>query len=422
MLDGRFREISGRAIGIILDYSTRAQYRIEVRGLENFTSSASTLVVFNHRRDDDVPIIGNILFGRRGLLGRGPIPYFITREDLFRTGFLGEYLDRWPLVVRVPLSFLDLKPVLWALRAYPMRRIPELTLREVLEDVLKVFGDVPLPEVLKPKWIDRFEQLARPGKRPESVRDALSGRFHSVLSQGYGLTKLTLSAFRKLKPYQRTIIESQLQLFIDLLEQGKIVQMAPEGAASKDGRFARIRAGLHVLLNRPRTLVRVLPIGITYDFMSSGRQRVFVNIGREILDLQGLKPRETSARVADAILGQVTITASHLASQVLLASQSKGEGVLTRTELLSGVENEARRWSEAGVHVDPRLLTHAELSRRMDEYIGYCLKSGTLIACGEDRYSIPEPAEKPRIHWTNPKGAASYVANELTSLSCLIST
>jgi len=419
MLNSRWRELAGRALGIILDLGCRARYQITARGLENFTRSPSTLVVFNHRRDADTPIIGNILFGRRGLFARDVTPIFVAREDLFRRGFLASYLQDWPPLLRKPFSLLSLRPFLWALQAYPLRRIAERTLGEVLEDVLRIFGNLSLDQVLKPDWVEQFERLARDGEHPLHVKQVLRGRYQPLLRQGYGLTKLTRERFRALKPFERATIESQLQLFVEFLEQGKTLQLAPEGAVSRDGRFARIRAGLHVLLNRPRTLVRVLPVGITYDFMTTGRQWVFVNVGQEMTDLRGLKPSEASARVMEAILAQSTITASQLASQYLRSVQSRGGDRVSEEELLEYVSREAHKWAEAGLYVDPRLLSAQECEERVLTYLEYCLRSGELVPDGRACYRASRWTQQAPASWAAPGGAINYVNNELTSLAIL---
>ena len=412
-----FRTVAARVIAVVLDYGCRARYQIEVRGLEDCTHSPSTLVVYNHRRDADTPIIGNILFARRGLLEQKYVPTFIAREDLFKRGFFADYLEDWPAPIARLLSPISVRPALWALRAYPMRRIAERTLGEVLADVMDVFGDLPLHEVLRPRWVGEFARLARLNGRPLRLSHVLRPQFRPLLRQGYGLTKLNHKCFRAFKPYERKTIESQMRVFVETLENGGSVQMAPEGAVSKDGHFARVRAGLHILINRPRTLVRVLPVGMAYDFMTSGRQRLFVNLGQEMLDLRGLKPSVTSAKVAEAILAQTTITGSQLASKLLAAARTSRGATVTKTELDEYVAVEASRWAGRGLYVDPRLLSRKDRRVRLAEYVEYCLRSGELVALGGERYWVPPSKDEILPSWAHPAGAIDYLNNELASLS-----
>jgi len=60
----------------------RLFYSIEVRGKRNFTRSPSTIIIINHRRDPDIPILGPEVYFRRGLRP-GKRPWFFTREGFF---------------------------------------------------------------------------------------------------------------------------------------------------------------------------------------------------------------------------------------------------------------------------------------------------------------------------------------------------
>jgi 1-acyl-sn-glycerol-3-phosphate acyltransferase len=280
----------------------RAQFHVEVHGLEHFTGSPSTLVVSNHRRDADGPIIGTGLLRWMDDMDTGAAPWFVAREDLFRRGFLRHYLTDWPSPVRALLGGLSLRPVLQMLHLCPIRRIRERTLGEVLEDIPTVLGDLSLAEVLRPCVLARFRRQTPSGSRLQRVSDALQPRYRSLLRQQYGLMKLTRACFRRLRPHEEAVIGRQLNRFVDLLEEGAVMLLEPEGAISVDGSLGRLRLGLHILLNRPRVPVRVLPVGIVYDFMTRERPWVFVHIGREIPDLGGLSRRETSCVRAAAAM------------------------------------------------------------------------------------------------------------------------
>jgi 1-acyl-sn-glycerol-3-phosphate acyltransferase len=402
-----------------IDISLRAVHRIEVSGLENYTRSPSTMVVMNHRRDTDGPIMAGVLLLRRGLALNGIMPYFVAREDLFRKGFLTEYLETWPNTARKLLWYLDLRPVLAALHVCPMRRIRERTLGEVLEDVLTQFDDQPLTEVLKPSWVQRFEDLAPVSERNVlTLRNVLKKPYRSLLRQDYGLRKLNRRYFDAMKLYDSQIIESQLQRIVELLERGETVFLTPEGKVSADGHFDRFRAGLHLLVNRPRVPLRVLPMGITYDFMTTGRQSVFLNVGRELTDLQGLSRKEVDATVAKAIVTQLTVTASQLASQLLWSFRANG-GRFSATELLERVGLEAQRCADAGVRVDPRLLNKRQLAKRIKQYLKYCVRKRMLVQTTRGAYHLQHELEKPFVFWS--VGVMDYINNELASHASLAS-
>ncbi len=403
-----------RAIETFADMLFRRVYRIEARGLENFTHAPSTLVVANHRRDADGPVICSVLLQRRGLKLRGVVPSFVAREDLFRRGFLADYLENWPATVRLLLARLDLSAFLRFMQAFPMRRVPERTLGEVLEAVLQQFGDLPLDEVLKPSWVEAFRGQAPAGDASVGIKEALARRYRPLLRTRRGLARLTLRRFQALKPSERAAIDSQLEFFVGLLERGGNVQLEPEGVVSVDGHFSRLRAALYQLINRSRVPVRVLPVGLTYDFMMPGRPKVFVNVGPEMTDLQGISRRETDSRVAAAIAAQWTVTASHLASRLLMTARDRGASV-TSDELITYVGVEARRCAAAGVIVDPLLLDLRTCRKRIRGYLAYGLRSGVIETCGVGRYCAGQSLETPRPNWTERDGAIDYLNNELSS-------
>ncbi len=411
--EGPVRRSLRRVLTVAFDVSVQASHEVEVRGLEHYTREPPTLIVATHRRDTDGPLLCSALIGRHG-----PLPHFVAREDLFRRGFLREYLTGWPRPLRELLGVIDVAPVLELLHAHPMRRIPERTLWETLEDVLGVCGDLPLSEVLLPRWSAEFQRLAPRCSGGLCVRDALGRRYRPLLRLRYGLSKLTRERFRAIKEHERRVIEAQLGHFVALLDRGESVQLEPEGTVSTDGGFHRLRNGLYALLTRPRCAPRVLPVGITYDFMRTGCQRVFVNVGPELVGLEELPRREVNARVARAIRALTTVTVSQLASRYLLQSVRGAAGRGISAEAMEVfVECQAVRWKGAGLHVDPRALDPRARGRRVRGYLRYCVRHGALARRRGGVYLLrsdppvrsgPAPAAVHPLH---------YVENELSGVA-----
>lgn len=402
-------------LSVLFDIGIRRIYSISVQGLDHFSQSPSTLVVSNHRRDSDGPVIASVLFQRYRFHSCGVRPDFIAREDLFCRGFLGEYLEQWPSPARACLSLINLRALLTFMDAHPMRRVPERSLREVLEEVLALFGNLPLSEVLRPAWVRQFEQLSTKAGPLLCVEEALSKRYRHLLVQRHGLYRLTLSRFRALLPYERSVIESQLQELTQRIDQGATLLLEPEGVVSVDGRFARLRGALHALLNRPHITPRVLPVGITYDAMSKGRERIFVNIGPELTDLRGLSRRETNTRVSDAIRSQLTVTCSQIASQLLFTISNNGGHSVTDRELDTYLSHRAIWYSRQGYHVDHRLLDGDQRKARLSSYVTSCLRQGILLQDGERRYRLRNGKEGAQPCLPASEAIIRYMNNELTT-------
>ncbi|MEJ2643970.1 MAG: 1-acyl-sn-glycerol-3-phosphate acyltransferase [Gammaproteobacteria bacterium] len=410
----RPRRYAVRVLGRTFQAAVRCLYRVEVTGLENFSRAPSTLIVANHRDDADGPIISSVLVGKRDLTQPGVLPHFVAREDLCRHAFLRAYLDRWPWFLRAMLGLIDVRPLVAALQAHPMRRIRERAVGEVLEDVLEVFGDLPLEQVLKTRWAKRFEAFN--GGKPLSVADALTRRYRRLYYERGGLSVLTLKRYRAIKPYQRAAIQQQLQTFVGLLEAGELVQLAPEGVISPDGTFARPRGALHTLVNTPRAPVRLLPVSITYDYMTTGRPRVFVNVGSEQTKLRGLSRRDTDRRVMELIVSEATVTVTHLASDSLRSMRVQGRSAFSARQLCSVVGDAAMRCAAAGYRVDAGLLDESSRWRRIGDYLDYCVRDGILAVNGQDRYHIVGLAvQRPlRSGWRD--GGFWFAVQELQAL------
>jgi 1-acyl-sn-glycerol-3-phosphate acyltransferase len=412
MDDARKRAIAHK-VAPIVDLGLHAAFHIEINGAENYTRSRSTLVIMNHRRDSDGPIIAGALLSRQGLKATGVLPHIVAREDLYHKDFLKEYLETWPDALRQLLTYINVRPLVSLFQACPMRRIPERTLREVLRDLLDLFGDQPLKEVLKPAWLVRFENLTPLHERKAlSIRKALQRRYQPLLKQYYGLRKLNRSSFNAVLPYERRAIAAQLQCFVELLERGETVLLTPEGKVSNDGSFGRIRDALHILINRSNVDLRILPTGITYDFMTSGRQRVFLNFGEELTDLQGLPRQAINTAATRAILAQQTVTASQLASRILLSYHTQGSRFIA-DELTERVGIEAKRCAASGAYVDPRLLVKRDLQKRIQQYLQYALRKRMLVKTTAGAYALDHGLEQPFVHWS--VGIMDYIGNELAS-------
>jgi len=390
-------------------------YRIEPLGLVNYSRSPSTLIVFHHRSDADGPIIASVLTEGRDVLLPGVLPNFVAREDMCSAGFLRGYLENWPWWIRELTGRIDVHGVLGALRASPMRRVRERSLGEVLADVRDVIGDPPLERVLRPAALAKL-QAADPLAVPSmTVSQVLQPRHRRVLQEQAGLGALRRDAFRALKPYQRRVIRAQLQRLAGLLERGEPVQIAPEGVVSQDGRVRRPRAGLHTLINAPRAGVRVLPVGLSYDFMTGGRPRVLVSIGREHTDLVGLSRLETDRRVSRAIAQGTALTVTQLASERLLRAREEGTTVSWKT--LSGYLAEAVACEgAAGRVIDPRLRSETGRQQRLRSYLRYVLGHGLLRRAGGGRYQVAAPPPGRGAGRGPGEDVIAYAVNELNAV------
>lgn len=366
-------------LGLAFSELLCAPFRVEVHGAEHLRHAPGALVLSNHRRDSDGPILARVLMQRQRWRLGGVAPYFVGREDMFRKGFLDAYLDTWPQAVRALFARLSVGPLLHVLRVRPIRRIPEYTMSELLADAYAVLGDVPLPEVLCRDWSERFARHAGIGSDRLSVGQALtvSG---TLLHQRHAFRRLRREALRTLMPFERGVIAAHLQHFVELVEAGETLLLEPEGRVSPDGRFHRTRQAVHHLLNVPARRPHVLPVAVSYDFMRPGRSRVLVRVGPPRHDLNGLSRRATDSAVRRAVLEHWTITLSHLAARYL---RDRGDRRLTREnreDFARFVAGMTERCQTLGVAIDPGLLEPASRTRREAECLAFWRRTRGRVA------------------------------------------
>lgn len=403
----------GLIAALLTDIEVRARHQVEIRGHENYTHSRPTLVVANHRRDTDGPIVGSFLLQRRGLRCHGAIPSFVAREDLFTPGFLEHYLTCSPALIRHLAGRVNIRPIIESAGTYPMRRIPERTLGEVLTDVLRLFGNRPLEEILRPVWAQRFGEVLDRAPRTLTIRDALDPRCRQLTMVGGGYRKLRIGCFQRLKPFERVVIESQLTRFIALLEAGNLVILKPEGAVSPDGLLGTPRGALYELINRTTAPLSVLPISITYDCMDSEDTKVFLNIGRQTSRLRGLSRAQLKTWFLNNLRGGCTVTCSQLAAHWLRCLAQAGQHRLWGNELCEFVTAAAGVCNAAGLHVDPRLREATSCRLRVERWLQYCLRHGLLYTDGRDGYRTGRLDLPPGWLNTPRVSLLTYFDNEL---------
>ena len=76
-------------------------------------------------------------------------------------------------------------------------------------------------------------------------------------------------------------IDQQIGVFANILDKGGVCMVAPEGDLSPDGSFVGVKSGLHRILARTKNTVTIQPVNVTYDFMTMGRIRLYLNVGDE---------------------------------------------------------------------------------------------------------------------------------------------
>lgn len=392
------------------DVALRRLYPYSITGLEHYTATPATLVVSNHRRDNDGPLLGSALLRRRKGLAIEPLPNFVAREDLFERGFLAHYLRRCPGSLRPLLKVINLSPYL--LGAYPLQRTHERSVAATLQDVIFQLGNIPAADALRPRSLAALAAELAFDPRSATIEQLLRAHEHVLRRKRYGYRHLRLAVFRHIKPYLRESIDRQLEHLTRLLEQGQLVILEPEGRLSLDGALRRPRAAMYELINRPQRPVRVLPISITYDTLTTGHGRIFIDVQPELSELDGVPRRVLDNRVMASIRSGCRVTAGQLCAGFLLFHPAPGDA-WHETAIIRHVHAAARRCRDAAIPIDPCLLDQQSCEHRTRDLLAWGRCTRFLTSAKNGRMCVTAPAAPPPWLPDGPSTLLGYLRTEL---------
>jgi 1-acyl-sn-glycerol-3-phosphate acyltransferase len=399
-----------RMILTITDVAMRRLYPCSVSGLEHYTGTPATLAVSNHRRDNDGPLLASVLLRRQNGLIVAPLPYFAAREDLFEKGFLAHYLRRCPASLRPLLKAINLSPCL--VGAYPLQRTHERSVAKALQDVIAYLGDMPVTDVLRPQSLIDLTAELMFDPRSVTITQLLRDYEHMLWRKRYGYRHLQVAVFGRIKPHLRDLIDRQMDHFTKLLEGGQVLILEPEGRLSLDGALRRPRAALHELIKRPNRPVRVLPISVTYDTLTTGYPRIFIDIQPELIGLERLSRRVLDDRVTASIWSGCRVTGSQLVAGFLLSHLSPGD-VWSEKAIIKHVYAAAQRCQEAEIPLDPCLRNQQTCELRTRDILAWGCRTRFLTSEGNGQMRVTTPAAPPPWLPDGPSTLLGYLRTEL---------
>ncbi|GEM_PF-845877 len=403
-------------------------------GGEHYAPPApATLLLCGHKRDWDPLLCAPRLYYQRGWWRPDSRRMaFVGREDMFLRGFMAEIVDswEWPRWAMRLLDLTNLTPIVRPLRAYPIARALEYSLRSLLFDVYQQQGNLPLQEVLSEEMLDHLDRWAtetasrqrrfkpRPSRQLH-VKDILTWDYREPLMQNLRRRFLVPEQYAWYQARQRAKIEAQLQALGAVLRRGDTLWIAPEGMITPDGAQHRVRGGIAALLALAPPKTRVLPVNITYDFMTTGRMRACLSVGAPLEGLADLPRAELSARVLHALARQIVVTMTLLGSRFLWERLQQGQPDFDEAALSTAVAQNMRLLRQQGAAFEQGLQKDRTLQRRLRAFITYGLRSGLLIRLPGKQYRInPAPFQQRRetFFWLNPR----YCVNELLTLEAAL--
>jgi len=377
----------------------------------DFRLQPGTLVVSNHLRDCDVPVLTAALCRRRGVRILNPLPFCAAREDLFRRGFVSDLLGAWPRPVAWLLGRVPLEGLFRILRVQPIRRIREFTWGETLSALRAAgFADADPAQVFHARGLREIANAL--GSLPRRVDAIDPGRLGALRLRHWGLRRLHPAILRALVPGFRATISAQIGRLVELIATGRVVYLAPEGVTSRSGRFGCVRAGAWEVYRRCAMPPPVLPVALSYDPLRRGRVRAVVRIGPTLQPIRVQSRSEFDARLRVEILRLSAVTCSHLVSRFIAA----GPRLFTTMTLARWLQHAGDAARDAGLTLDP-LLKNAGPARLAHERLAW-LASRSLVAPSGAGWRNRWPSDaKPA--WGTAAAIVPYLHNALDDLATL---
>jgi 1-acyl-sn-glycerol-3-phosphate acyltransferase len=390
------------------DLTVRSLYRVE-RILQP-GCRPGTLVVSNHQRESDVPIVCAALVRRSGLHILDPLPFFAMREDLLHRDALFNLLSKWPRPIAKTLGRIPLGWLFKGVRTMPMRRLREFTLGDTVEALIVAgLGDEPPDAVLNARG--QREVMARMQSPPEHVRDITRDAMGKAWRTFWGLRRLRLSAFKRIAPEFRKTINAQLDSFAALLDRGHSLYMAPEGTISPTGRFGRVRAGPWRVSRRRASPALIMPVGLSYDALGPGRLRVVAHGGASLRNPDLSSQCRFAAQLRDILLALCVLTPSHLLAWYLLHGPKR----FTTIQLAEWLERSRDAAHAAGVGLDP-IWKRSSGAIIATERVRWMRRRGLLEHGGGETWRNVWPRDS-APGWESPAAVAAYFVNSLTDFA-----
>ncbi|MFL5627455.1 MAG: hypothetical protein ACJ788_17905 [Ktedonobacteraceae bacterium] len=158
------------------------------------------------------------------------------------------------------------------------------------------------------------------------------------------------------------------------LSQGGSVWGSPEGRLSIDGTVSAFTPVLDRLLRGSPAQTRIIPICISYDFMTTGRPGIFVNLAPPIEEASLLHAKELEIQLRGRWLQGTYFTCTQLASGFLVKSGRVEPAPFLLDDLALHIHQQAVRLARAGRYVDQRLLHFPTTRRLAQRFLAYALR------------------------------------------------
>ena len=413
--DVLFVEVLGLSFYVLL----HALYNIRLVGLDHYTVSPSTIIIINHKRDLDFPLITPILHVRKTFFRPRVRPCLVARDDMFEAGYFTSHSPSNLPFGRL-LHHWNPAPILRPLPTYPISYVVRKPLRALLYEVINMEGNLQLKNVIKADQLQRFTQIldlpAEFDLGSLSLRDLLGYDYRALHELPTDVGILHGELPRKVRMHSIQMVDRQLHVFAHVLDDGGTCLMAPEGNLWPDGHFWPVKIGLYRLLSMTKADAKILPVNITYDFMTQGRMHSYITLGEEILGARELPRVKLETLVQRKLVGLGPVTMGQLGSNYIVETLRASKERFQKHELAEHLLSRMVEMKQAGLRLADSLANRPLFQRRLNHFLQYCTDRLILTEGSPDIYVIQREKVLGRTGANYLQNPVQYSYNELCSL------
>jgi Acyltransferase len=354
---------------------SRAAFRVTTLSEGPFAPEPGTLVVTTHRRETDVPILcPPLYFGMGGRRNRTDRLHFAARDDMFLPGFFAGFPPELPARVRRLLYPVGVGRWLPLVNVFPIRSASVARLGEVLA----ARPGEPLADLVPAETLEAFRARGPVGRAGDALQGVYADLLWRVVSPGEGVTG-NLDDFWSRRAAQAA---GDFRHLVQLLRDGRVLVVFPEGRPSPDGEIGPVRPGVSALVRRGRPAA-MRPLAIAYDPLVRGRTRVHLALGEPVEPPSG----DIEAEILTTLRRAMPLTTGQFVASRLAAGAGADPTALER-DLADAV---ALARSE-GRPVEPELETPEGRHGRLGEALAVApRRSGELPFLAREHASAREP-------------------------------
>lgn len=380
--------ISRLVLAGIFWVAVKVFHGVEVHGLRNDRGIRPAYFAMCHRRDLDPMVEIPIVLGHRGWRALAGDVRFAMRSDAFSRGFIARIVMRPRWFARF-VRVIPLEAILRGLGVFPLENVSMRPAEVWLRDAIAIAGDVEVEDALTPAFLRHVAERNGEGNgqvQGQHLSHLLSWRYQQSLQDWQSVDIFLEPLRRQMKRFVLAKMQQELANIATYVQRGGSLWGAPEGGISFDGNVGTVAAAARRFVRDCPSTLCIVPVSISYDFMTNRRARIFVGVAPVIEHAPVLAQSALDQQLRHTWLRHMRFTCTLLATRFLVQASQTGSLVFTLDDITRSVVQQATMLAEARRLVDTRLLRSRTARKLVTGYLRYAERRSIIRKAGRNSW------------------------------------